>query len=535
MDTLLLLVAIGVTVFTVGLMGIEFLSRRLDLLSLRALFLLGFIQFYGLATIFMVWLGTASDLYVATDYGYARLALCMPVFLGLFLAFDRFGARMRWVRKIIPPLNFPATTPGILISTGALLFMATISLVIGYGGYWAAVLIQIRSGIAAGAVGLATFFLLAKRFNPFAWLVFGSVFLTAALLSVAQGSDRRYLLSVLLVVPWMWYFYRLRYKSTSAAVTRLSVVAVAALLVIAAYTGVRHDLGGDRDVTVTARANQFMKLAQKGTIKRGSWARMFYQDTPTNTCFIIENYPQQYKLVPFNGLLFTLTNPIPRSIFPAKPEGLGEVLQVQMNTTANLGVGIIGHGWAEGMFFGVVGYGIVFGLLAGAMDRLIRDRVHNPYFMAAIGSGLGNVIALPRGETSLFMVFIISSFVCITIILYCTRFFLGPFMRATAPISAFPPGIADNPEDDGDLDPVEPPNPEFPDDIWEAEESRQPALALAYRDSASGDGSLRTNGSSNGSANRVPGSLPDPAQPGGARPARAGLGASPSFTPRSAE
>jgi hypothetical protein len=98
-------------------------------------------------------------------------------------------------------------------------------------------------------------------------------------------------------------------------------------------------------------------------------------------------------------------------MWPSKPEGMAVVVERQMRAQANLGIGIIGHGWAEGGWLGVLGYAAFFGFLAGAVDGLIKQRAWNPYFISAIGSCLGQLVAIPRGETSLFFLLVIAGFI----------------------------------------------------------------------------------------------------------------------------
>jgi hypothetical protein len=123
-----------------------------------------------------------------------------------------------------------------------------------------------------------------------------------------------------------------------------------------------------------------------------------------------------------------------------------------MGTPANLGVGILGHGWSEGGILGVIGYAAFFGFFAAAFDNLIRQRMWNPFFLAAIGSSLGNVYALARGETSLFLLQVINGFVGVIIVLYLLKLFFNPVMLASAPLYADGNRWAFEPDED---EPVE--------------------------------------------------------------------------------
>jgi hypothetical protein len=58
----------------------------------------------------------------------------------------------------------------------------------------------------------------------------------------------------------------------------------------------------------------------------------------------------------------------------------------------------------------------------------------NPYFHVAIACALGNVYAIPRGETSLMLLQVINGFVGVIVILYMLKLFLRPIMEASAPL-----------------------------------------------------------------------------------------------------
>jgi len=309
-----------------------------------------------------------------------------------------------------------------------------------------------------------------------------------AVVATVGTVDRRFLLGVLGAAVWMWYWASLRYKRTTPVVARLSVAAAGLILLIGAYTGIRHAVGGTEGATLAVRAAQFTELARKGSIERGSFAMMFFQDTPNNTLFIIENYPEVYALRPLNGAGVVISNPVPRFFWPGKPEGLGIALQKQMGVEANLGTGIIGHGWAEGLYLGVIGYAVFFGLFVGAIDRVIRARAGNPYFLAAIGCSLGNILALPRGETSIFFLFAIVGFFATVMVLWLTRLVLGAFMQAGQPLWAFPVA-ADGGGAAGDgTDGLEPFDPDAPDDPYAGWDVPAETIQLDYAVAAAQNG-----------------------------------------------
>jgi hypothetical protein len=173
--------------------------------------------------------------------------------------------------------------------------------------------------------------------------------------------------------------------------------------------------------TIGKRADQFLDLLTNPRIDPAIIKYILYTDTVPNTLYVLENYPGNHAFMPFHGVIWFFANPIPRSVWPDKPEAFGAMLRDQMNVPPNLGPGIIAHGWAEGWLIGVFGYAVFFGLLVGVVDRAVAERVWNPYFLAVFGSGLGNVIALPRGDTPLFMIQIVAGITASGAILYLLK------------------------------------------------------------------------------------------------------------------
>lgn len=438
MQVPLIILSVLVVLGILGIYVYDLKTKKYDVLSMRNIFLLGFAHFFGVGTYFTVVTGVGSEGYVAGDKGIARLFVTTIVFVGTFAVAQRIGQRWTGLRRVVPRVEFPITKLGINIAILALLFTALVCSVIPNLGYAAAVLTQFRGGTAAAAMALATYNLLARKFNPIAWLVFFATLGCTLLLSTVGDIGRRAMLGVVLAIAWIWFYFSLRDRPPAATVVKLGVLLTCGLLMLLVYAGFRSKGFGEdtarRGYSLSTRFQQFSEAVTNPEVKSHSVQAAFMSDTATNSMFIMENYPEVYDYMPLHGFMFVVTNPVPRSFWPEKPRGLGVILQEQLQTYANLGVGIIGHGWAEGGMYGVIGYAVFFGLLTAALDNLIRQRVWNPFFMAAIGSSLGNVCALPRGETSLFFLQIMLSFFGVFIVLYPLKFLLGPLLATSSPL-----------------------------------------------------------------------------------------------------
>src|SRR5690606_33533195 len=107
-------------------------------------------------------------------------AIGVVVFFAIFMACTRFEMRRGLFARFIPNIGLSPSAPALLISIAVLLGLALIA-ALPQAGYFGLLGFQFRSGLAASAVCLATSFLLAQRFNPMSWAVFGVTFAVGAL------------------------------------------------------------------------------------------------------------------------------------------------------------------------------------------------------------------------------------------------------------------------------------------------------------------------------------------------------------------
>lgn len=415
--------------------------------SWRNLFLLGVAFFQGFGAYYETVTDGGHRWYVPQDGAYITLAIITPLFLGVFLLCAMFSYRWTWPQKFLPKIQLPMTTPMVIAAIGVLLFASVAAAITVPRGYLSGFFTVFKSGFGSAAFALATYLFLSRKKNPVAWGVFLGTLAVASVVATVGESGRRGVLSVFMAGGWMWFFHTLRYKRVPGTLLKVGAVACLAIVFLSMYNTVRGTGGRESLRAVMARAEQFTALFQRGAVHTNQIQGMFYTDTTINTLFVIDNYPERYPYIAGNGAGLFFGMPIPRFIWADKPKGLGYMLQFQMNVPANLGPGIIGHGWAEGALIGVFGYAIFFGLLLGAMDRAITDRSWNPYFIAATGASLGNVFALPRGETSIFMALIVAAFIGTWLLLTFSKLVFGPILGAISlPMPALGEGMGPRPE-----------------------------------------------------------------------------------------
>jgi hypothetical protein len=458
-----------IAVCTTGLLAVvailarNALRRNWDVLSWRNLFLVGYAHFVFLSGYFTASHGRGVIRQGAvTDYTMALYAVLAPLFFVLFLGCAALARNKGLFQRMIPRLELPVTTPAILVSIVVLLTLAVGCMVAPLPKYLLLLAYQFQAGLAITAVGLATYWWLANRFNPASWaLLLGTIGL-GILLCTAGGIGRRDAVAALIAVPWMWYFATLRYRSAVSMALPVAGLAVAGVLFIAAYTVVRaQGVKEHQGAGVSQRLQQFTNLATNPEISDDAVQNMLYTDTAGNTMFIFKNYPANYEYTPFRSLWWMVVNPVPRSIYPSKPDALGIVLQKQMGVEANLGPGVLGQGWSEGGAVAVVIFAVFLGLLYGAMDRALFDRAWNPFFVAVAGSSAGNVLAMPRGDVALFLIQVFAAMVASAAVLALVNLVVGPIARAFPVLSVAPPTVAEGAEGDSELgEQAEPPGNE---------------------------------------------------------------------------
>jgi hypothetical protein len=144
--------------------------------------------------------------------------------------------------------------------------------------------------------------------------------------------------------------------------------------------------------------------------------------------YIIDTYGDLYRQEPFRGLIWYVTNPIPRSIWPEKPLSLSGEISEQQRVVGNIAPGVIGHGWAEMGFIGILYYAAFLGFLVGAADRLLQLRAANPFFVILMGSALGQIIAMSRGDTPLFLLNATMPFLFAMAVMYGCLLVFKPIM-----------------------------------------------------------------------------------------------------------
>lgn len=387
------------------LMLMQGLSGRRDLMSIRNFALLGFVVFQ------LVSGGIATAQTHARDFRLTNLPntallyiVLVTLFLGLFfLAYNR-GWIVDWLARHTPAGTArPAATSMMVLAVTFL----------GVGLFFRVVLIQIPvassaffimgSSLLAVASGMAAWVWGGRMFNPVIAGMTAAITLAALAGVLHTDFGRRAILGVVGCFGWGAYHGYWKHLGPKAVIIRLAGVGAAALVFLAAFTASRS--GADRDRSISQKIN----LLQKADVKEGVFLLLTGQDAGRNSMWFLENYPSQYPYITLHTAKYFLTSPIPRVIYPDKPDALGRFSVPLANadkkraSNYSIGPGIIGHIAVDNPLIALPLYAIFGGLFIGFLDRLISRYPNNPFVILPIGTTLGQIIGLARGETGMFL------------------------------------------------------------------------------------------------------------------------------------
>jgi hypothetical protein len=479
------IVSILLTVVTVFILVRGWRTRRIEPMGFHTIFLYGMIHFFYIALGVMPWLGYPRNLYEPEGWGWVAMGFMLLLFFAIYMLAHRLAQKWTWPERWTPKMAYPVTTNALvtmLVVSIGITLMLYAALPGGAADYGELLVLQFRPGMGAIMAGFATALLMSNLRNPFYWAILLAIVPLALVISTVQGADRRFPMSVIMVVAFVAYFLRARYWPTPKLFTVVGIGMVATAVFVIVYSSFRHSIfQTEADIVLrTQTLTNALSDVDSGMLGKAVES-VFIQDAPLISCYLIENYPSRFPLLPFNGPATFIVMPIPRTIWPDKPIGFGGVVQAQLGVAANLAPGIIGTGWAEMWLFGVAYYAFFFGAFCAVMDRLLRNRAANPYFVVAVGASLGNIVGLPRGEVFMFL----SQWATIAFIAWflswVTYTVTKSYMAAGRPIDFGPPPGEPNPQAQWDAEASGRPATEFQEHVAHDHDSLiDPELAQTY-------------------------------------------------------
>lgn len=386
-----------------GVMLYDHSRGKVELLSLRNFAIVGFMLFQlssGATALFM----ERNNRYQLYDWDAAGLTFTFfaVVFAIFFLLFYRWGPIVKPLARITPTTqNIPSDgllfSLAIFLTIAAVVFRFTVSI-----PYLGIITGKVAIAFAAIAVGIAGWLWAPRLYNP-ALAIFAGLIGLANLAAVSVGAfGRRNLVALAACFLWGMFYSRFRYQPLKRVIIAVSIFSVPGVLVLAAWTSVRES--GERP----GLQQQITGLVFRSNIKEGLLDLAYGQNTGPTSLWLIENYPERYEYRHLMVIRYFMSYPVPRAMWTNKPYPLSNYIASQASIEGvrqdvlKIGPGIVGHAAAEGGFYALLVYAFVGALFVRYFDEIVVLNPHSPFVVLPIGSALGQIVGLARGETSAF-------------------------------------------------------------------------------------------------------------------------------------
>lgn len=415
---------------SLSIIVVPYLRRRADLLSPWNLFQLGCANFLGMTAIQS---GTAYVHYytVPMQEDYLKFVLGGLVFY--FVSIVTFYW-LPWPRQVgqmtlrKTGLRTPAALLTLIpiclcLSLGNLFFVQ-----VQFVGQW-----MIMLGRASSVIAVAFVMVIwAQRpFNVLWGVIFVGI-MGFAMISGSTDFGRRDLLAVVMTVPICWYWLKGRYLDTARVVTMCVIFMLGIGLILMGITTVRG-MRSNADQNILAAAWTKLKSIPSAIMNRGEGgtSTLVGGDAVEASLASIRLYDSVQPTQPFHAFKYVTLHWIPRAWWPNKPTGLGETLpkdtgwQRAHRSGANLGPGVVGHGYHEGGLFFVAFYAFCMASIIRWFQTMLERDPTNPYLLGAFGACSGQLIAWVRGDIGLFTAIMIGAWISAMLMNYLARIFFG--------------------------------------------------------------------------------------------------------------
>lgn len=409
-------------ILIIALMIFDAVRYKVYLISVRNTFLVGFIVFQVTSPIYTLATGDNGQFELSDPEGSGLTFLIWAsVFFGVFyLAYPRLPLIKGFV-KILPITRFK---PGASLNIAIAVLLTIIAIVLHFGVNVPLVGVLARFlaiSFAAIASGLAAWVWAPRLYNP-VYAMMSFVIVSINCLNVITGSfGRRELVAVLGCFMWGMFYSKWREARPLRAVMTLVLIGFIPTVLLALYTSVRSASEHDRSAGEHIRA-----IMTEGSVSEGMMLLLNGQSAGGRSMWLIENFPENFEQRPLFTMRYAFMLPVPRAIWIGKPPPLAKQMPYLANMLKvhrdrlTVGPGIVGHAAAEGGWYALIIYAIILAYVCRFFDEVLIRSIDNPLIVLPMGSALGQVLGMPRGETGVFMfilVFsVVGSYICLVIV-----------------------------------------------------------------------------------------------------------------------
>ncbi|MCC7409009.1 MAG: hypothetical protein IT442_13135 [Phycisphaeraceae bacterium] len=401
----------AVLAYTLWLLGLVVLWKMIgqyrrgehDLLSMRNIYLVGFVLFQLSSAAVSLLTGNYMSLYiddpVLTGLQYIAMA-------SLFLVLMFWAYRRGWVAvKLADRMPRTDVVPGSLLLIVLAVMMTVLAMILKFSvkiPLIAIIASDVGLGASSVACGLVGWVWARRFFNPVMVLIALAVVLPNLATAVSGSAGRRGMTGLFLTMGWGMYYSIWRYLPWKLVLRRLAIVSIPGIIFLALFTSVRT-FTGDRSLGAYVTS-----ITQVSSLKVGLLDLLRGQDTGPAALWTIENFPDHIPRRHLFTIGYFIVYPVPRGWWLNKPIPLSlqipELARVYNVPWGKLTTppGIIGNAQAEGGWYALVIYAILTGLFLRFLDRLVLNSVYSPFVVLPLAAALGQMLALARGEPSAF-------------------------------------------------------------------------------------------------------------------------------------
>jgi hypothetical protein len=244
-----------------------------------------------------------------------------------------------------------------------------------------------------------------NRLNMLWLTVFIGVFIWSCIFAMLLFAGRRLLLSVFFGPVLCVYWTHARYWKPTRSIAILASAAAVILVVSIGYSSFRWFSRGQygEDRTVHNIVKHVKDAVNQGFGESVMANKLHYfSQWSSHYALLAERYVNNGELEPkpLNTIRFLLSYPIPRSIWPEKPEMIGVTMvrDIVGYKWTNWGIGIAGHGAYEGGIPALVLYAILCAFGIRIIDDPMSDQPGNSFLIAMLATAGPHIVAIPRGD-----------------------------------------------------------------------------------------------------------------------------------------
>ena len=328
--------------------------------------------------------------------------LWIILFEVIFLACYRWGFGSKRLARWTPVIRGTPREPVLWIFAFALLGIALFLRFTVLIPYVSVLTTHIGLSTAAVAAGLGAWIWVRRPLNPAAAALMFGVLIAALIINLAGFYGRRPIVAITGCLVWATYYSRWRGLQPARVVIYAAIFGLIPIILVAKYTAVRGQFQG----TEAGGVERLTAMINADT-KTGVMDLIGGQECAAWSMHLMEIYPEYYDYRHMHTIEYYFVFSVPRAIWPEKPDPLATIAWRDagisgMPSGFSIGPGMIGHAAAEGGFYALVIYAALFGFFIRYFDAVLARAPTQPFIALPIGSSLGNLIGIPRGEVANF-------------------------------------------------------------------------------------------------------------------------------------